>query len=87
MHPFLASQINQPTRFTLPCHPQTRLVSNDEFPTSSSPSGSGGDATVGWSTFIPEIGGDGDSGERGDNSRERRECLGHQEGLNSEMSY
>ena len=72
MHPFLASQINQPTRFTLPCHPQTKLVSNGEFSAGFGSSGSVGDATVGGCTFTPEIGGDGDSGERGDKSRERR---------------
>ena len=66
-HPFLTSQINQPTRFALLYHPHTRLVSNDEFPAGSGSSGSGRGATVGGSTFIPEIGGDGDSGERGDN--------------------
>ena len=29
---------------------------------------------MGEGTFTPEIGGDGDSGERGDNSRERGGC-------------
>ena len=60
-HPFLASQINQPTLFALSCHPQTRLVSNDEFLAGSDSSGSGGDATVSGSTLIPESSGDGDS--------------------------